>query len=304
MAKLQDWEVLSQLLPLTWRGIEVPCVSMNSAGSNRLSEHEQYGVPASDVENGGRKSATHTFEIPFRRLLFNFVDLYPRIFRQFLKAVLDTSVGKLQHPEFGLIDCHVATWSFTWVGTKRDGCDLQVTFKETNELGLTLEKAAPSVVDAQQLALDLIILMQEANPPIKYEDPSGLTLAEQLAKVASLKLLAELEIASALAEVQRVVDGVNGILDMVGSIGDPNASAMYQAGGGIISSMEKLSSSLGTSGSSKRIGQKINDKERTVAEASAFFKMDTGSFYALNPKAALSGTVQRNQTVLVYEGGA
>jgi len=301
MTQLQDWEVLSQLLPLSWRGIEVPCVSITSSATNRLSEHEQYGVPAADVENGGRKSAAHTFAIPFRRLLFNYVGLYPRIFRQFVKALINTSAGKLRHPEFGLMDCQVASWSFTWTGTKRDGCDLQVTFKETNELGLTLEKAAVSVVDAQQLALELQIMMLEAKPPITYEDPSGLTLSEQLAKVASLKLLAELEIAGALAEVQRVVDGVNGILDIVGSLTDADASAMYAAGGGIVDAMNKLESSLSVGGSGKRIAQKINDKERTVSESAVHFGMATSSFYSMNPKAARSGTVLKNQTVLVYE---
>ncbi|MCK9357684.1 MAG: DNA circularization N-terminal domain-containing protein [Dehalococcoidia bacterium] len=301
---IQDWEVLAQLLPLTWRGIEVPCIRMGTACGNRLAEHEQYAVPASDVENGGRKSAKHSFTIPFRRLILGYSELYPRTFRQFLKALLNPDVGKLQHPEFGLIDCQVGDWSFDWVAEKRDGCDLQVTFIETNENGLTLEKAAPSVVDAQQLALDMAVMFLEADPPIVYEDPSGLTLAEQLAKVASLKLLAELEVASALAEVQRVIDGVNGILDVVGSLTDPNASAMYSAGASIVASMEQLTKSLTVSGSGKRIVQKINDKERTVAEASAHFGLATGAFYSLNPASGRSGTVLANQTVLVYEGGA
>ena len=302
MTQLQDWEVLSQLLPLEWRGLNVPCVRMSTASGNRLTDHEQYGVPAADVENGGRKPATHTFTIPFRRLITGYVGLYPRVFRQFLKALTDPSSGKLQHPEFGLLDCYVDTWSFEWVAEKRDGADLQVTFRETNELGLTLEKAAPSVVEAQQLALDLQNMMFDAGLPA-YEDPSGLTLAEQMAKVASLKLLAELEIASALAEVQRVTDGVNMILDMVGSLTDPTASPMYQAGASIVASMDKLASSLSVSGSSKRIAQKINDKDRTAAEAAAHFGMSTGSFYSLNPKVGLSGSVLPNQTVLVYEGG-
>lgn len=297
-----DWEVLGQLIPLQWRGIEVPCVKMSMACSNRTTEHEQYDVPGADVENGNRKAVRHTFVIPFRRMIAGYVNLYPKTFRLFIKALLDPDAGPLQHPEFGEADYVVVDWSVEWTPDKRDGADLTVTYVETNENGVAIENATPSMVDAQRAALDLQQWMTEVDPPIEDPSPSELSLDEQLAQIASLKLLAELRIAEALAGIEQVIDRINGLLDVIGGSTDPLSSEMYAACVTIGSACAALKENLSLAGAGKKIRQRINDKQRSVADAAAHFAMSTGEFYQLNPALGRVGKVGENEAVLVFEG--
>ena len=293
---MSQLEILSKLVPLMWRTIEVPARQNSMSGGSRLVEHQQWGVPGAHIENTGRKAERFTFTIPFRNGIWGYNDLYPGTFRKFFSACLDTTVGKLVHPEFGELDAHVSDRSVRWDPKARDGCDMEVTWVETNE-NATLEQA-PQITDKVALAEYCEEIMHEIDAP-EFDDGSGLSLAETLAKLASMKLLLDMRAAAALAKVESAINGVNNLISAISSIRDPKSWNALDALGSIESSLQDLKNSAPGAGTVKKVAAKTTTKELTPTQTAAAYGMEVNEFFALNPRAALSSTIAIGTTVYV-----
>lgn len=134
--------IFEQMLPCSWRGIEIPVSALRLSLSHDLAEHKYVGVDGANLEATGRNSMQIEIVIPF----FNGIvpgknekwtanNLYPVRFRDFLHAFVDRTTGVLQHPELGEITCKPETLDFNLEPTHRDGVEVTARFRETVILG-------------------------------------------------------------------------------------------------------------------------------------------------------------------------
>lgn len=292
-------DALGTLLPLTWRGLEVPCQHNEVDVKQRTVEHRQYGVQASHVENTGRDSARFSFKCLFRAGIKGYTTLYPQRFRDFFNACLDGSAGKLVHPEFGELDARVDTFKTSYDPNRRDGVDLDVVWIETNEDDFVLEQSY-LMADAINNASFLDNASPAADIP-PYDDGSGMSLSETLKSIQGALLLAQLDVAACMAQISNAINAVNDMIDFASGLTNPAASPIVQAAKMVEAALERLLQTLPGTRSVRTVSQRIAPKNDTVSGAAASYGMSMEDWFSLNPRTAASGTVARGDIVFVYE---
>lgn len=302
-------DALARLLPLSWRGIEVPCQQNGLRFNQRLVEHKQHGVSGAHVENCGRDSARFSFRIPFRGGISGYTDLYPSRFRQFWDACLDGSVGVLVHPEFGSLDCKVESLNLVYDPNRRDGVDVDIEWVETIEGDISLETAANSPInDAIKLAVNLETILTKPRIPKPNEKSlfeqirsTVKSIKEGIAKINGQIQLAQYSVVSVMADIEGVVNAANDLTDTAAKLTDPDSSAIYNEGLAIVAAMQKLGEKLPSAAPSKTVTQKVLTKLTAVVDAASQFSMSLNEFFALNPTAALAETINPGTILFVYE---
>lgn len=289
-------DVLGGLLPLTWRGIEVPCYSTGLDFAHRLTEHNQYGVSGGYQENGYRSSGTFTFKLLLRNGIEWPAYLYPGTFRDMLNALYDPSEGDLQHPEFGKLVCKVASVSVQWDPNKRDGADIDVTWKEHNA---GLEEAELNLdMDIGGKLVDLAMSGRAIDAD--WEDDYGSNPLDVLNGLAGKMDMLQNDVNNKITQLEGAIASVNDIIDTLEKSTDPNAW-------GIANEAKKLLMDLGDLAANvlpdkrKRIILKVSDKRQPVSAAAGRWDMSTDEFLALNPRSAVSGYLEADEEFFVVE---
>lgn len=160
-------DVLQQLLPCSWTGvnrpqIQFPTTTITMTMRHDLARHEYWGVDGSQIEATGRKSLEFQVMIPFRNGIVpgpteKWGALYPYDYRQFIVATSDRATGIFVHPEFGQFSCKTDAVITHMTGQRRDGVDVEVTWVETlfpEDLS-AIESTTSPVKNAELAALDL-----------------------------------------------------------------------------------------------------------------------------------------------------
>jgi prophage DNA circulation protein len=131
-------DVLAQLLPAAFRGIQFPVIRMTMSIAHELAMHTYWGVDGARIEATGLEPMRFTFTVPFintiapgKKERWEAGRLYPYQLRQLLDAFRKKADGILQHPEFGDIRCKADKLDFEWEATRRGGADATVSFVET-----------------------------------------------------------------------------------------------------------------------------------------------------------------------------
>lgn len=135
---MADVPLFSQLLPFSWRGINFPVTAMSVRLQQDLAVHKAWGRDGGIAEPTGRDVLVFSASIPFRNSVWSgqsetYGVLYPAVWRLFLQAMADKSIGILQHPELGEVECAPQRAEVSWDPNRRDGCDVQAEWVETTE---------------------------------------------------------------------------------------------------------------------------------------------------------------------------
>lgn len=293
-------DILGDLLPLSWRGIDVPCQANEMSGGHSLVEHNQYGVAGGEQESCCRKSVRFSFRVPFRVGIAGYEGLYPQTFRDFWNACLDGSTGPLIHPELGLVDCKVDTFKAVYDPQRRDGVDMDVVWAESIELGISVDIAAESPINtAIGLAGDLEDIATDVEVP-EYDDGSGLSLKQALAKIKGTIQLAEMSVVNSLNDISNTISAVNDMIDYAGTLTHPESYAILDALKGIESNLQTLKEKT-LAGRKKRIAIRVTTSDMRVTYAAAKFGMTIEEFFGLNPLLAVSTTVKAGSEILVWQ---
>lgn len=295
-----SYDILKQLLPLEWRGIQVPAQENSIDVQNRLIEHEQAGVRGAHVEDTGRKAMRMSFRVPFFASLTGYKDLYPTTYRKFFDACLDSSIGSLVHPEYGELDVKVEKYSVKWNPRARSGCEMDVTWVETNENRVIED--APILTDViQDTALLEGNLSDMGIPP--FDDGSGMSLLDSLKQLASLPDLLDMELAAALGKIEGMIAAINNLMDALQSVSDPKASSTYDGLLEIVAKLDAFKESGRPAGTVKKVGVVINTTEQPPTQMANNAGMKLEEFFALNPALGNKDTVPVGYQVFVVQGG-
>lgn len=279
-------DILGDLLPLQWRGIEVPCVGNDIEGSNLLVEHNQYGVDGGDQESVCRKSYKLNFRCLFRGGLSGYKNLYPTTFRDFWNACADRSAGILQHPEFGQITCKVSSFKAVYDPRARDGADIDVVWLEHNaQDSLKLGIAPSPITYAVGLAGDLEVILSNHQTLPPFDNGTKLTLKQAVNKIKGTIELAEGKVDSILADIQVTVGALNDIVDGVASLAHPDAWAITDSAREIQNALLDLQANIGNEAGAKRRRVRIytTATPHKLSELAALYGMALDEFVGLNP---------------------
>lgn len=158
-------DVYSELLEFKWRGKSFPTSTFSLKLRHDLAQHKYPGRDGADVEATGVAPLEISAKIPFRNGVSgarsetwpdDSKPLYPVQYREFMKACKDRSVGELQHPEFGNIQCRIVSADTVWDATRRDGVDVDVAWLETiDEKNETFFAGTSPIVSALSAATAL-----------------------------------------------------------------------------------------------------------------------------------------------------
>lgn len=211
-------DVLRQLKPCSWRGIQFPTTSIEVEFEQDLVEHRYYGIDGARIESTGRGPIGVTVNIPLVNgivpgLKENWGVLYPNAFRDILRAAQDRTVGTLIHPELDQLECKVKRVSFRHDGHEsRDGTHLVVHFVNTNVDDIEVEYPSP-VNEAELAALDLDAsdIDLKALVPTRPDPPFDLTTF--LDALSALGNRFSVDVTVARGTVDRYAYHVNRLLD-------------------------------------------------------------------------------------------
>ena len=294
----QHLDILRQLPPLVWRGIEVPAQTNSVRFDHGLVEHRQHGVDGGHQENTGRGSMVISFRIPFRVGLYEYEDLYPTRFRDFWNACLDGTVGTLAHPEFGEFDAKVASFTLTVTPERRDGYDVDVEFRETTENDVT---AADNPLGPIANAISIMAAVQPSFPVLlptpEYDDGEWTDPLQALKQLeGSLKLL-EMSVAGKIAKINNVIGGVNSMIDTVNDATQPETWEVSDALKEVWANLQEAKENI--SPSQERIDFVVAPREVEVKSAAAAAGMDFDEFLQLNPKLSRVQTIASGEEYFV-----
>jgi prophage DNA circulation protein len=124
-------DILKQLQRASWRQIEFPVMGTRDFGfQHEQAEHRYLFINAQLVESIGRKNPTYKFVIPFREdiAVGPWVNLYTRVYPDFLDACQDPSRGVLVDPAHGALPAKCVSLREMMSVEKRDGVDVEAEF--------------------------------------------------------------------------------------------------------------------------------------------------------------------------------
>lgn len=293
-------DALGSLLPLGWRDItDIPSYQMGLQVGHRLTEHGQYGVAGGYQENASRSSGTFTHKLLLRNGIAGYQFLYPEKFRDLMLALYDPSAGTLAHPEFGEITCKVDTFSVSWDPNKRDGVDIDVTWKEHIEgPGQGLENAALNV-SGEVSFVDLTASAREIDAD--WDDEEGSNPLDVLSGLEGRMMMAQMDVANQITQLEGAISAVNSVIDTLESVADPKAWGVSDAAKRILMQLGNLMANIAPPGKRKQISLKVSDQRQPVSKVAAKWSMSTEDFLMLNPASALTGYLEHGDEFFVFE---
>lgn len=290
-------DIFPNLLPALWRGVPMPVVEMGHKLSHSVVEHLYPDRDAGRVESTGRNPNRYRFHVAYRRALGQ--DVYPKQFREFVRAYADRSAGELQHPEYGVLRVRPTEGDLAWRASARDGADAQVEFVEATEddedFARRLGSAAPYFVvteRARQARADLTALPDDRRPSISLLDAlDKATLAMQ--QVAGQFEMSRRSLDNLGASVARVVRAGDAIMTALERSGDPRAYPAIRSLAGLLDAAARSAQEL----TGRAIRVRRVPRAMPVADAALMIGNTVEDFLRLNPRYAATGRVPAGASV-------
>ncbi len=137
MADVND--LFAQLLEFSWKGIAFPVANVRFSLHHDIARHLYPDKDGGHMEPTGRAP----LQISAQALFYNGIapgkgetwgkagTLYPAVYRKFMTACSDRTMGVLQHPEFGAIRCALESCETTLDSGRRDGVSVNASWIES-----------------------------------------------------------------------------------------------------------------------------------------------------------------------------
>lgn len=262
-------DILAQLHDASWRGIAFPFTGQRDFGFQQDQEQHRFIFRDEKlIESLGAENPTYRYTIPFREDMFRgqWVNLYTKVYPQFLEACLDRSNGILDDSAHGPIQCKVASFQETLDVGKKDGVDVQVTFIVSPDEDF----------DRQEIGT-LIGTVQGAQNLQNYFDRQALALDED-----TKRRLRELNKGSTNGKVNPL-DAATSAMNQIEVAGNKVQASF----GDVAYRFQKFDDAFA------RLRDPTLQPMRTSARMLALTAMDL-------QRVALRGTAERNRKIAVY----
>lgn len=144
--------IKSEMPPLRWRTIEVPCDTANITGQ-LVQAARPYPYLDVDAHEGVRR-ASEVIEANLYFLNTVQAGSFPDLFRLFYAAVVDKSIGPLVHPARGFLYARVLDYQISYDAKDRAGCTMRVRWTETRQDASTSPARIDVPPDAREVSRD------------------------------------------------------------------------------------------------------------------------------------------------------
>lgn len=292
-------DVLRQLPHLAWRGIEVPCVSIEGGFQHESADQKFQFRDEELIESLGRRNLTLAYQIPFREDLWltPAPHLFTVVFPKFLDACLDRSRGTLLDPVLGELPAKVTQFRYRADPTRRDGVDVEVEFVKSPKQGELAEldvradeiegnKAAAKSLDQQAALVDW---KQEPSPEATLDPLSAITsVFDQVS--ANID-----KVARAFDNAAFKLDKMNRSIDRVANVRDwPVKRSVLR----LSASLQRTREHVGSSGRAIKIHELAVDMQRGALATA--LNNSLGDLITLNPQIAQAPVVRAKTRVRYY----
>jgi len=265
-------------------------------------DHVEHLYPDRDsgfIEATGRRPATYTFTAIFRNGLAGFKSPpYPTEWRKFVGACLDRSTAPLVHPELGELKAKCKSLRTQWDPMRRDGVEVDVTFRETtdseDELAAAFEKVASyPTADAG----DLDNALGNISPTPKLPAPLPPSLLDSLKQLSGAIQQAKLGLGNVGGLISSYVGALDSLRQQLEGLGNPSTYKALASIDAMIVALLDIQTAPVTK--SKPISQATVKADAPLASVASFFRMKLDDFLRLNPGLASKTTVSAGTMVLI-----
>lgn len=294
------YDILSQLLEASWRGISFPTLMVRAQGGHNVVPHKRVDRDGWRVENTGRNSYAFNLKAPFINTLTRSPNetwpsqLYPDVYVKFITALEDRTTGDFVHPSYGFRKCKVDTWSEELDPDFRGGPTITVSLLETVDSGEAISVESTSVIPiAAAAAVDLDNFFYGLDPYPYTGTPDGMTLGEFIRVLGAISDQWELAKQQIEGSISRVIKAFDNLLAKYGN--QPRFSDNTQR---LISALHAYKNQALKQ--DKPISTYIPPKATTVPSLAKTTKNTTEQLLKLNPKLIKSPVVPANTIVRIY----
>jgi hypothetical protein len=321
-------DVISQLLPYSWKGVAFPSTTFKITLRHDLAQHKYPYRDGAHIEGMGRDPLQFSAHIPFYEGLILGpreaaikTPLYPVAFRDFFDVAIVGTTDYMVHPEIGRIRCKLESAEFEWNATKRGGCDVDVVWVEATDSADELEALLTQASPSQQFAEAARVATQEIDAALaKLRTRNASADKEVLALLEEYKSQEDTD--TSFATFMRALNAVGdqsdllqrriaGKIDSVTYRAQSLQASLKRAGAGpkywpirqALVRMQDASSQIATDivGDRKRgIGLYPVRVETTLASIAQDIPTKVGDIMLLNPKLVSSPIVDAGTTVRYY----
>jgi hypothetical protein len=308
-------DALSRLPRITWRGITFPFDDLKTEFRHDIAEHMAPDVDGANVEGTGRRARVVSCKAIFlnRGAVFettgyldsfgNVLPLFPDVFRLFVAAMEDRSVGDFYHPVRGAMRCRPVSGGDTISSKQRDGVVLECQWIETNEEDTI--PAAPQLGDLSMLtreARSLDAMLAALSPQPKAAAMPSMSFASLVAQttgafdsVTLAKNQATGKLDNIIAQVTRLQTSMVGAQD----------AAWLATMGPLMSTCERIKSALYARKATATAGQRavsnyVVPMDQTLGAIANHLGAKVDDLLKLNPSAASAPVVKRSTLIRYY----
>lgn len=168
---MPNFDVLSQLLECSFRGISFPVDSLDLDLSHDLIQHRRMDRNGARLEDAGLRAAVYNIKAPFCNSIARgpnetWNNLYPDTKNKMIDALSDRSTGDFVHPELGLRRCKPASFKTGLDPNYRSGIVISFTLiEDTEEDDATLLTTNANIPIGSSSAISLDATIGNLNPP-------------------------------------------------------------------------------------------------------------------------------------------
>ena len=184
-------DIIGELRPLSWRGLNAPARNANYTLAHRQAKHPTPYIDGAAHQWTGRECVQFTAELVFNNTMDEYgqilsagetAPLYPDYWDEYRATLFDGKPGELQHPDLGKIRAVVQSVSVKVDAMDRGGIAVTVEWEETTEHGKEQLFIAPTVgAKESAAAVDAAMAELEIDYPDGMGDnPSLLDTVQQL----------------------------------------------------------------------------------------------------------------------------
>lgn len=291
--------ILAQLPDLSFRGIAVPCVSIQGGFSHDNAQHKFVFRDDELIESLGRRNITLSYGIPFHEELFKTPQpkLFTVVFPQFLEACRDRTTGILVDPVLGELPAKVTQFEYTADPNRLSGIDVHVEFVHApaQDALPELDVEADDIEGSKAIAKNLDnqvgqVDWHQETPPEPFLDP--------FSAVSSVFDQVSTNIDKVARTMDNIAFKVNKMNDSIDRVADVRNWPVQRSGQRLKASAQRTKERVAGAGRPVRVFTTTMNINRGALAASLHNTL--GELITLNPRVSQSPVVKARTQVRYY----
>jgi prophage DNA circulation protein len=295
---MMSFDVLSQLLIASWRGLGFPCSGREYGFRHEQAKHRYVFVDDELIESLGRENPSYSYTIPGHNGLAKgpWNNWFSNSYGDFLNACLDRTTGSLVDPVHGETDAKCVSLRETLDVNRRDGVDIVAEFVYAPQdvtvtaqpIVMTSTEGAKGMAGALDREIKKIDWKQELPP-----EPT-LDLFDAVRGIGDQIDLAKNRVSAQMANLASKMELLS---DRIESLNDPETEPVRRNARKLALAAYRLHEQATTPPNPTKIV--VLTRDIGLISLAALYKMSVSDLQKLNPTLGRSPTVASGTAIRV-----